>query len=527
MGYKYSELDKKNLNWMANDNSCATLHEIKLRYGRLRGLFPFHVQFKYPISVVAGENGCGKSTFLAIAACAFHNSKTGYHFKDRSKPYYTFNDFFIQTKDEIPPSGINIGYCIRYDNWSGTPAGLAWQSRKKSSNGRWNNYDTRAPRNVIYFGIQRVVPYYEMSTHKSYCRNFSLGTQLDDDTISQIMKIASRILNKDYTDFAVHEASRYRLPVVKTSKVHYSGFNMGAGESTIFSMLTALFEAGRGALLIIDEIELGLHEKAQKLFIHELKELCSKLHCQIICSTHSAIILESLPPEARFYIESEGGKTIITPGISSAYACGKLAGLNSAELDIFVEDEIGKALLLEVLPLHIRHRTKVHQIGSSEAVLRQIASRHREKQENCLAFLDGDKNSENKQAVAKIKNYLEHQFNCSTSEIDSWISTRLAYLPGNTWPEAWLIEQAQITDAIYGLSSLAKTWGIKESQLAPFLSEALTAGKHKELYTLESNLHYGHEKILRDLISHIHHTDPSVFKSIIEKVEKQLSLCSV
>ena len=37
---------------------------------------------------------------------------------------------------------------------------------------------------------------------------------------------------------------------------------MGAGENAIFTILIELFSAGEGALLVIDEIELGLHEEA-------------------------------------------------------------------------------------------------------------------------------------------------------------------------------------------------------------------------------------------------------------------------
>lgn len=80
---------------------------------------------------------------------------------------------------------------------------------------------------------------------------------------------------------------------------------MGAGESAVFEILTTLFAIGKGALLIIDEIELGLHEKAQYRFIEELKKICLELKCQVICSTHSYAILYSLPPEARVFIESE------------------------------------------------------------------------------------------------------------------------------------------------------------------------------------------------------------------------------
>ena len=69
---------------------------------------------------------------------------------------------------------------------------------------------------------------------------------------------------------------------------------MGAGENAVFSLLIELFSAGKNTLLVIDEIELGLHESAQKRLIQELKKLCLELHCQIICSTHSCTILDYL-----------------------------------------------------------------------------------------------------------------------------------------------------------------------------------------------------------------------------------------
>ena len=46
---------------------------------------------------------------------------------------------------------------------------------------------------------------------------------------------------------------------------------MGAGENAVISILLELLLAGAGTLLVIDEIELGLHAKAQKEFITILK----------------------------------------------------------------------------------------------------------------------------------------------------------------------------------------------------------------------------------------------------------------
>lgn len=173
MKYNYSKLDEKNLKWFANDMSKATLTEIDIRKGNLRGLHNFHLTFEYPLSVIAGKNGSGKSTVLALAACAFHNNKKGFSLPERKTTYYTFSDFFIQTSEEIPPEGVEIWYRFRHNNWRKTksnPAGAGnlFQRREKKKSGKWTNYSSRIPRNVVFLGIQRVVPHSEKSVYRSY-----------------------------------------------------------------------------------------------------------------------------------------------------------------------------------------------------------------------------------------------------------------------------------------------------------------------------------------------------------------------
>ena len=519
MSYRYSQTDERNLRWMASDNSCATLNRVVLSDGKLRGLGKFDITFKYPIAAIAGENGSGKSTLLAIVACAFHNEKKGYKLSGRKNPYYTFSDFFIQSKSEIPPQGIRIRYQIRHNKWRKAKPGLGWQSRRKKEGGKWNNYDSRVRRNVIYFGIQRVVPHYERSTHRSYRGRFQPGN-LDENVRKRIYKIASRIIGKTYSGYELYKHSKYSLPFTTCNGVRYSGFNMGAGESAVFEILTALFEAGRGALLVIDEIELGLHEKAQRRLIHELKELCKEFHCQIICSTHSHVILDELPPEARFFIESKTDESKIIPGISADWACGKLGGRNSGELDLFVEDETARAILRIGLPHAIRSRVNITFVGSSEAVLRQLTSRYLDNRNNSLAVLDGDKRNENESAKSKITKYAEASSAEEKEIAMEWAEQRITYIPGDTWPEKWLIETAQ---SIEDKTDLENRWGLEDgASITSAFDNALRAGKHNEFFQLAEEMQQPEEQIRADLINFIKQVQPNIFHGIIEKITEML-----
>ena len=134
--YRERSTDKKLRKWFVNDMSRALLRRIDLRKGNLRGLAPFTMQIDYPITAIAGRNGAGKSTMLAMACCAYHNNRPGFKLKGRRNSYYTFSDFFVQHTEEVSPQGIEIFYQFAHDNWKKSETvpdgkGLAYQKRWK------------------------------------------------------------------------------------------------------------------------------------------------------------------------------------------------------------------------------------------------------------------------------------------------------------------------------------------------------------------------------------------------------------
>jgi predicted ATPase len=519
-------LDKKNSDWFANDHSKATLASMGLSKGSIRGIKNCKLDFEYPISAIAGTNGSGKSTLLAMAACAFHNHPKGYTPSLRAQTYYTFKDFFIQSDDEMPVQGVEIRYGIRHNAWRGKKKErLGFQVRTKRKGGRWNDYNTRVKRNVIYFGVQRVVPHFERSVHKSYRSRFKPGT-LPKETKLKIAKIAGRIIGKSYADFDSYEHGKYSLPRVTSAGISYSGFNMGAGESAVFEILTALFQSGSGTLIIVDEIELGLHEKAQIRLLEQLKKLCWELKCQVICSTHSHAVLSSLPPEGRFFIENIGSSTLVTKGISADFACGKMGKPNAEELDIFVEDGNAATIVEQALPFSVRKRCKVHAIGSHSAVLRQITSRYLEGVDNSICILDGDQSGAFDKATKKVVDGSEASTAEEKSKVSDWAKDRILYLPGDTWPENWLLEtaiKALENDLLGDPSGTAKAWGLAgDAELLVLLQEANLADKHNEFFELSELVKLDVDRVREDVCRLVLAMAPEEFTDLIASIEMKL-----
>lgn len=502
--------------------SRATLATIDLRKGEIRGLSDFEICFTYPLSVIAGTNGSGKSTILALASCAYHNRSDGFRLPGRKLAYYTMSDFFVQSSEEIPPEGINIWYEFLHNNWrkfSRLPTGVgrAWQSRSKRKGGKWSNYSRRVNRNVLFFGIERVVPHSERTVSKSY--RYCFAKVEADGYEEDVRRVVGKILGNRYDQFWFTKHSKYRLPHVATKDTIYSGFNMGAGENALFEIFSTIYACPHGVLLVIDEIELGLHESAQRRLMDVFKEVCQERHIQVICTTHSATILDCVPPEGRLFVDRRGRRTVITTGISSMYAAGRLAGENSNELDLYVEDGVSQSLVEALLPSGTRRRVNLLPIGSPSAIVRQLAARYKGRETGeCLAIMDGDQRGFVKAHKRNFINALETD--TRKDERLSWFEKRVTFLPGDTWPEFWMLTQLTSLNT----ETIANTFRISPDEFQDHCrcEEALAAGKHNELFTLAKNLSLPVQEASWAVCRWITEHKEEHFREIISAIENML-----
>lgn len=513
MKYRESRLDKSLRQWFSNDNSKALLRHIRLVSGGMRGLTQFQVDLEYPISAFAGVNGSGKSTLLALACCAYHNDVKAFKLPKRKISYYTFSDFFIQHTEEIPPQGVIISYGIAHDNWRSIPIGIGYQNRIKKQGGKWNDYDVRVKKTVVFLGIERIVPHAERSQSRSYSRSFKdvkiKGWEND------VRDVVGYILGKKYDDYRHLEYTKYSLPIVKVGGVTYSGFNMGAGENALFEIFSTIYSCGQNSLLVLDEIELGLHSKAQRLFMEKLKEVCMQTHTQVICTTHSKDIFQCLPDDARFFIETVGGKTKITAGISSEFAFSKLGALNQKEIDIFVEDQVARTIIQTALSAVVRSRVTIKVIGSASAISKQLAALYvRGEEKQTLAIFDGDQKSlrsDNLNLALRMSERPGEDFKL-------WFNDKVSYLPGNTWPEAWIIQMSKGAP-----EAVASVLGIEVDQCLEVLEYALQAGKHNEFFEISQHVGLDKERCLGLLCGVVCQNFPDEFNDLRKVIISKLA----
>lgn len=517
MKYRESQKDKTLRQRFTNDYAHTSLRHIYLENGSLRGINSLDIKFEFPITAIAGRNGAGKSTILAMACCAFHNGKKGFKLPKRKMSYYTFSDFFVQHVAEVPPQGIVIRYGIAHNNWNKTKEfpdgkGIGIQRRRKGHGGKWNDYANRVNRNVVFLGIERIVPHSERSQSRSYSRTFKDAQPKGWE--DKVKNAVGYILGKSYDKFRYLEHSKYSLPVVQVKDTIYSGFNMGAGENALFEIFSTIYSCGEGALLVLDEIELGLHAEAQKKFIDRLKDACLETYTQVICTTHSKEIFDCLPYDARFFVECVNGKTKITDSISSNFAFSKMAAVIGMEMDIIVEDEVAKALLQSSLSAALRSRVTITVIGSATALARQLAALYvRGEEKPILAIFDGDQKTKEHDNLTHAQKMVENV----DANFADWFHDHIAYLPGDSWPEAWIVQKSN--ECINELSKLTFS---DPDTLTDLLEYGLQAGKHNEFFDISKNLGLDQLQCLQLFTACVCQSFSDEFEAITNRIGKIL-----
>ena len=299
------------------------LHRVNLV--KCRAFSNQSIEFDYPVTALIGPNGGGKTTILG--ACALlYNSITPRQFFTRNR----------QLDEEMR------NWSIAYDVIDRTKNKTEKLKRTASfSKEKW--YRDALDRSVVFFGISRTLPAVE---RKDLSKFTNKNVVFSEDEIVEIGEIAakhiSKILGKDVSKYSVVNADKFGNISILSGRTEtgasYSEFHFGAGESSIIKMVIGIENASPQSLILIEEIENGLHPLATARLVDYLIDVADRKGVQVIFTTHSEHAISSLPAEAVW--AAIDGTAI--QGKLDIYSLRSLTGEINSELVIYTEDEFAK-----------------------------------------------------------------------------------------------------------------------------------------------------------------------------------------
>ncbi len=376
------------------------------------------LEFSWPITVIAGTNGSGKTTILQLCSAAYLQAEGGRHYKigewirsaignetpafsDKSSVAFSFWD---------DTQGIHIPYQKDQTRWG-------YPRRKDTA------------RNVEFVGITSFAPRIERKDRLHVFRA-KLAIKETKNFSRELLQSISKVLGITYPEGSMHQVGlekgtwRDSLPQIMKSDSLYAEPHMGAGEQKVIRLIGALEAIPNRSLILLEEPEITLHPDAQRGLAWYLMSLCRRKGHQIIVATHSAELFETLPLPARILLIRRSNCVEVLPKPPYISVARELAGVVRTNKDlIFVEDVVGKLFLAEILRKYdkaIFDSSAIVPVGNTDDVYRMVKS-FRESGVRAIGVRDPDIGDE------KIAGIFS--------------------LPGNQAPESLLLDAENIRNA--------------------------------------------------------------------------------
>lgn len=136
--------------------------------------------------------------------------------------------------------------------------------------------------------------------------------------------------------------------------VYFSERNFSLGELCVLKLLLALENIPICSLVLIDELELATHPRAQTQLFAYLNKIAQEKTLTIIFSTHSVSLIKSTDRKQVLFLEKLNGIIRCTRGCYPTYTLGHISSGEEIAPDciVYVEDDSGKKCLNAMLDLY-------------------------------------------------------------------------------------------------------------------------------------------------------------------------------
>ena len=378
------------------------------------------------MSVIADGNASGKSTVLFAAACAYRVPGAGV--KD-FVPSTLFPDYRPKVgAREDPKQEIVIEF--DYSTLDGRRS-MRWRRTKGWNRSFLGRKNATQPERPVYLRTlsnlsnpSEVRGVLSMSRLSSAPRETPL-------TASQIA-FAQQMLPFRYDEvvnLSSTSGTKNLLFAAQERGAEYSELHMAAGERAILRLSREIAQL-EGALVLIDEVEAGLHPWVQQLLMLQLQQLALRNDLQVVVTTHSPVVLDSVPGHGRIFLERDGtGRVAVRPAYRDVVQ-NALYGRSGDALNLLCEDSAAEGILQGVfdvlLPLERIQRESVRvgrDTGANEFPMHATAFRKSGQIQNFVFVLDGDKRDSDLEPTIRAR---------------AGTDVPVLFLPGNEAPESWI-----------------------------------------------------------------------------------------
>lgn len=281
------------------------------------------------VHLLAGPNGAGKTSVLACLRRIGAPNAFALHFQSSqiADSLDNFGGASIQYRHD---DGREVTYTYRRERWAPSP---------RSNSALLEELGYRA---VLYIGAtaDRITP-----------RPDDFSLRRIRPAREEIREAANSIFGTNRFDSlrtinltrgAGNQAFVLQAPSSTTARHRYfSEKNFSLGELCVLKLVKLLTTCARESLVLIDELELALHPRAQVELVKYLERIASEKDLTIIFSTHSSSLLKRIPRNRILYLQNDEGNVSTVKGCYPTYALGNMAYEEESAPDvvIYVEDD--------------------------------------------------------------------------------------------------------------------------------------------------------------------------------------------
>lgn len=397
----------------------------QVRVQGIRGIADLDVGFISPIVAIAGGNASGKSTLLAAIACAYQVPEAC---RGDFLPATLFADYRPRKgayKDARAPAAIEFEYS--------TPAGgraMRWQRARgwrRTFYGRWN---ASQPQRPVHMHATRNLD--DPSEVGDLLAGMTRGRSAVQEKPLTLWEraFAEKMLPFRYSEVTDLARDGHSLLFARRKGgAAYSELHMAAGERAVLHLSQELGHL-HDTLVLIDQVEAGLHPWMQHLLMVQLQELCLLNDLQIVVTTHSPVVLESVHPLGRVFLERDANGRVATVEPYQDVVQNALYGRATNAISLVCANKTAESILhglFDVLLLRLRIRREHVRIGrgtrASELPGHAAAFTKFGQIGNFVFILDGDQRDTD--AKAKIRERTGR-------------NVAVLFLPGDSAPEVWI-----------------------------------------------------------------------------------------